>query len=727
MKKICSRGKLLNFIDKGSAGLFLLCELIVMTGCGGKDANVKSIYSIDRQALVRRHIPQLNQPDILSPFSVGNGEFAFTVDFTGLQTFPEFYATGIPLGTMAQWGWHSFPNPQNYTLDQTYEYHNTYGSSVPYAAKQHSEAGQWLRANPHRLHLGRIGFRILGFDSSLLKIEDYQDIHQEEDIWEGIIKSHFKIDGCPVFVETTCHPDIDQIAVRITSELLKSKRIGISLDFPYPALTWGKNSNCWDCPEKHSSKIVSQNSQSVTIERTLDSTQYFVNVQWEGAARFEQIDRHSFLLTIQAKNQFEFTCLFSEKLTATALPNAQKTFAAARSHWRNFWQTGGAIDLSGSKDARAVELERRIILSRYLTAIQCAGSLPPQETGLTCNSWYGKFHLEMHWWHAVHFVLWGHPDLLAKSLAWYEKILPRAKQTAKLQGYEGTRWPKMVAGDGRESPSTIGVFLIWQQPHPIYYAELLYRIRRNTAVLERYKDLVFETAKFMASYAHWDQETGRYVLGPPLIPAQEINHPDSTWNPTFELSYWAFGLKTAEKWRERLDLKRVEKWDQIIAHLSKLPVNNGLYQNAETAMNTFEDNRQRNDHPTLLGAFGMLPNDSVDLAIMNNTLAKVKQSWNWETTWGWDYPLIAITAARVGKPEIAIDALLMDVPKNTYLNNGHNYQSADLPIYLPGNGGLLTAVAMMAAGWDGAPDIPAPGFPHDGNWVVKYEGLNPLP
>jgi protein-glucosylgalactosylhydroxylysine glucosidase len=86
-----------------------------------------------------------------------------------------------------------------------------------------------------------------------------------------------------------------------------------------------------------------------------------------------------------------------------------------------------------------------------------------------------------------------------------------------------------------------------------------------------------------------------------------------------------------------------------------------------------------------------------------------------------------MTAARVGKPEIAIDALLMDVQKNTYLNNGHNYQDKRLTIYLPGNGGLLTATAMMAAGWDGAPEIHAPGFPQDGSWKVKYEGLSPMP
>src|SRR5207237_821739 len=64
-------------------------------------------------------------------------------------------------------------------------------------------------------------------------------------------------------------------------------------------------------------------------------------------------------------------------------------------YWKNFWLTGSAVDFSGSKDPRAKELERRIVLSQYLTAIQCSGSTPPQETGLTTNSWYGKFHLEM--------------------------------------------------------------------------------------------------------------------------------------------------------------------------------------------------------------------------------------------------------------------------------------------------------------------------------------------
>jgi hypothetical protein len=289
------------------------------------------------------------------------------------------------------------------------------------------------------------------------------------------------------------------------------------------------------------------------------------------------------------------------------------------------------------------------------------------------------------------------------------------------------RWPKMVSVDGREGPSAIGVFLIWQQPHPIYYADLLYRLKKDKGILERYKDIVFFTADFMASFARWDEKTGRYLLVSPLVPAQEIYGPKEIANPAFELAYWNFGLRTAQLWRERLGLSRVEKWDQVLRNLAQLPKKNGLYQNAEASRNTFEDPAQRRDHPMLLGAFGMLPNDSIDIEKMQNTLNKVMQSWDWQSTWGWDFPLIAMTAARVGKPEIAIRALMLDVQKNTFLNNGHNYQDDRLPVYLPGNGGLLTAVAMMAAGWDGAPDIDAPGFPKDGNWVVKHEGLFPPP
>jgi hypothetical protein len=130
----------------------------------------------------------------------------------------------------------------------------------------------------------------------------------------------------------------------------------------------------------------------------------------------------------------------------------------------------------------------------------------------------------------------------------------------------------------------------------------------------------------------------------------------------------------------------------------------------------------------MVAAFGVLPQTPlVEPAIMKRTYDHVLEQWDWQSTWGWDYPMLAMTAARLGRPDKAVDALFIESLKNKYLANGHNYQSSRLPLYLPGNGGLLTAVAMMAAGWDDGPDHRAPGFPSDGKWNILFEGLKRMP
>ena len=132
------------------------------------------------------------------------------------------------------------------------------------------------------------------------------------------------------------------------------------------------------------------------------------------------------------------------------------------------------------------------------------------------------------------------------------------------------------------------------------------------------------------------------------------------------------------------------------------------------------------DHPAVLGAYGMINgNGFVDTTIMKKTFNYVWNHWNWKETWGWDFPLTAMTATRLHLPEKAVDALFMDVKTNTYLNNGHNYQDNRLRIYLPGNGALLSAVAMMCAGFDGN-HIINPGFPKNGKWKVRWENLKPI-
>ncbi len=685
---------------------------------------------IERHALVSRHNPVLRAFDPESPLSVGNGEFAFTADVTGLQTFAELYEGTIPLGTLAQWGWHTAPNPNRWSMDKfRYEEFASPGRRVGYADIPNDERTpeiEWLRANPHRLHLGRVGFRLLKADGTRARPRDLTAIEQTLDLWNGVLESRFDLEGETVRVQTICHPGRDTLAVRVESPLLRRGRIGIEIRFPYG--TGQPTAADWSRPDAHETRLTESAPGRVVFARKVDGDAYAVAARWTPAGTLAGPAKHEFLLTApKDAGALELVLAFAPKLAGQEPPSFDGTRAAAREHWASFWTTGGAIDLSGSKDPRWRELERRIVLSQYLTAIQCAGSSPPQETGLTFNSWEGKFHLEMHWWHAVHFALWGRPELLERSLDFYTRILPRARATARRQGYRGARWPKMTSPSGEESPSSIGPFLIWQQPHPIYYAELAYRARPERATLDRFKEVVFETADFMASFAAWDEGSRRYVLGPPLQCAQEVFPKERTFNCTYELVYWRWGLETAQEWRGRLGQPRNAGWDRVLAGLAPPVAKDGKYLLAETAPESYTDPRWARDHPAVTAAFGVLPGNGVDRETMRQTLHWVFEHWDWPTTWGWDYPMVAMTAARLGEPGRAVDALLLDTPKNRYRLNGHNHQRPGLTIYLPGNGGLLTAVAMMAGGWDGAPEKHAPGFPDDGQWTVRWEGLRPMP
>ncbi|WP_233095870.1 glycoside hydrolase family 65 [Alicyclobacillus sp. SO9] len=692
---------------------------------------------IDRYALVKRHNPVIERFDKYSSLTLGNGEFAMTVDATGLQTFPEVYADGgVPLGTMSNWGWHTGPNVNDYTMENfplTYlETFNGRKIGFPYSdwLNKKDPHAEWLRNNPHRLHLGMLKFRFLSTDGSAVSHEEITNIHQTLDLWTGSIESHFRVLGQDVFVHTVCHPHVDLIGVHCESDLIRLGQLAIELHFPYGSpFTSGAD---WNHPESHETRVIQgkSNHPRTDFERVLDEDRYYVSTHMsDGQMKQSNRDCHKFVfLPTQSNSAMEFVCRFSPSPTAADdLPDFATVQNKAEEHWKLFWESGGAVDLSDSTDVRASELERRIVLSQYLTAVNSSGSVPPQESGLIHNSWAGKFHLEMHWWHAVHFALWNRPELLEKSMTWYKRILPQARQVAHKQGYDGVRWPKCVATDGVNAPCYIEHFLIWQQPHPIYYAELLYRTNPTRELLQQYQEIVFESASFMASFAAWDEKRKRYVLGPPLAPAQEIYDHTITMNSPLELTYWEFGLETAQSWRQRLGLPRDKKWDAVLRNLSPLPTYDGVYVGSEVHPDTFTDKVGVKDHPTMVAPLGMLPGENADAETMRKTLQKVLDEWNWDHTWGWDYPMLAMTAARLGEGHLAVDLLLIERGKNRYLPNGHNFQHGGLPVYLPGNGGLLTAVAMMASGWDNGPESSAPGFPQDGTWKIRYEGLSRMP
>ncbi len=692
---------------------------------------VISQTKIDRKALVQRHTVLVTKPDTLASLSVGNGRFAFTTDITGLQTFPTEYSRGVSLGTQSEWGWHSFIDTIGYKRSEALKTYHLNGRDITYSVQWNSPernkaASDWFRQNPHRLQLGSVGLDIQLANGSMAGLNDIKDIRQELNMYTGEIKSHFTVEGIPVDVSTFGHQQEDAIAAKIISPLLLRGSLKINVRFPYPTGDWIDEGANYANVQRHTSSIQNSSKGGVVLKHQLDTTIYYAALKWDGTATAGQKQPHYFLITPSRSNTFSFSCKFANS-AGNNVPSYAQTRANNFKAWPSFWNSGAAVDFSGSTDKRAFELERRVILSQYLLRVQEAGDFPPQETGLTYNSWYGKPHLEMHYWHSGQYPLWNRMDLLERSLGWYKNVYGIAKGIAERQGFEGVRWQKMTDNEGQEVPSSVGAFLIWQQPHFIYFAELAYRDKPGAAQLHKYKDLVFATADFMASYPFYEKQKDRYILGKGVIPAQERFKAEETFNPTYELVYWHWALKTAGEWRKRLNLAPNPKWNEVLQKLSKLPVQNNLYLATESATDSYTNPEFKTDHPSVLGALGMMPlTGQVDTAIMRNTFDWIWKNWSWKDTWGWDFPMVAMTATRLGMPDKAVDALLMNIQTNTYLPNGHNYQDDRLRIYLPGNGGVLAAVAMMCAGYDGN-TVANPGIPKDGTWKVRWEGLKKMP
>ncbi len=724
---------------------------------------------IDRHALVTRHNVVLDRADPHAPLMVGNGNLAFTADITGLQTFPERYSSLAPLLTMAQWAWHSFPNPNHFTEadglvqvpvpgrgEQSYPWIRDWG------ALKTNPALNWLRENPHRFSLGRVALALTHADGSPAVFADLTGTRQTLDLWTGTLTSRFSFDGQPVVVVTRVESAFDTVMVSIRSPLVANGRIGVEVRYPGVALNLNPDPEDWAHDDLHQTKVLSRSPGRMLVERRIDGTLYYSGIAAANAT-VSEAGPHRFRVLARSGEQLAVQIGFGR--TRAAIGNADYDAAATvtASHWRAFWSYGGAIDFSGSTDPRAPELERRVVLSQYLSAINEAGEVPPQEEGLFSNSWNGKFHLEVHGLHSGHWATWGRPELLERSLAWYLATLPTAEALARRHHVEGAWWTKMAGPEGRNSPSTVNPFIMWQQPNPIWMAELVWRAHPDRATLARYATLVDQTAKLLASWPRWDKAGRRYVLGPPIIPVQENHPPLTTINPAYELAFFRWGLETAQKWRERQGLTRVAAWDKVIAGLAPLPQRDGLYLPVETAPDFWRtaasdacrghadaDACLNRDHPSFLMALGLIPGRA-DPETMRRTLRATETDWDLRQTWGWDFPVIAMTAARLGEREDAVDWLFRDLPNNhwgvsgmtprVHLDaekqligpagaaagtgpDGRGYARA-AETYFPSNGSLLLAVGMMAAGWDGSKG-PAPGFPRQG-WKVRVEGIRALP
>ncbi|KAI9649216.1 hypothetical protein NHQ30_001784 [Ciborinia camelliae] len=338
--------------------------------------------SIQRQKIVQTYNVHRNSSSTTTPLQVGNGNFAFGVDVTGLQTFS-------PFATMSTWGWHNFslPTTPNQTSVEDFTGLDwwTHGRLVNYDQPNPAEAdiSNWLIQNPQRLNLGNIGF---WFVNANIVEGDLEGKSQVLDLWSGVITSTFVYNGSLVHVEVSAAPESNTVIINVESELLSSGSLGLFFDFPYPDINKfdAPFVGVWNAPSKHSTFLDVAGSKAI-IQHTLDNTSYCFTASWQGTGQVSGPEEgtHRYFFRTPGSNNLRMTGMFSDikncsKAGNISSPSVADLTESSKSWWQSYWESGAFIDLSSVDSVNATELQRRIVLSQYLLAINSASDFPPQ-------------------------------------------------------------------------------------------------------------------------------------------------------------------------------------------------------------------------------------------------------------------------------------------------------------------------------------------------------------
>lgn len=363
---------------------YQLALLIVFLCAVQLRAASTSAPTIDRHGLVSRFNPTRNASNPNTPMQVGNGFFAFGADVTGLQTF-------FPFAIMSDWGWKNDSLPTGMTPDDILTYRGVVWDGVQYMFDGPEPMQQWLISNPNRVNLGRVGlvFRDPSGKVQNISEADLDDIHQELDLWTGVIMSQFVYQGEQISVKTYSSQNTSAVAVEVDSPLLQKGQLSLFLDFP-----WNDGSQKFEAPfvgtwnntDNHTTSLETGNGTPLhaqaQIEHTLVTSKFITSI---GATAKFTISRDSpashryNVFPDQSTGPLSVVIAFDLEQPASILTFEEIVDDSTKT-WEDYWLNSGFVDLlTGSTDSRAEELQRRTILSRYLMRVNEAGHTPPQE------------------------------------------------------------------------------------------------------------------------------------------------------------------------------------------------------------------------------------------------------------------------------------------------------------------------------------------------------------
>jgi len=287
-------------------------------------------------------------------------------------------------------GWHTIPNPSG-------QGPSIFGwlctipmgarSGMPPARQGRRPLFNWLRENPHRLHLGKIGFAIE-------KPGDVAATVQTLDLWTGTLRSEFQWNGQRVVVETACHPQLDLLAVRVRG------RVPVTFEFPYGSAPWTPPTGTIRKAPEHGNGPRREPARPSPVSSTAIDTPS--GIAWQTAGEMKREGPHRFVFAAGGGTGWISSVSFGGPAGKPLhYPPPKKLWRPAAKHWSGFWSGGGAVDLSG-KPRPARSRTRAPHRAFSIPDGHSVRRLAPRrrKPASPATVWYGKFHLEMHFWHA---------------------------------------------------------------------------------------------------------------------------------------------------------------------------------------------------------------------------------------------------------------------------------------------------------------------------------------
>lgn len=594
--------------------------------------------------VVNRYDRYLNKIDVKNPLSVGNGDLAFTADITGTHTLFDLYED-IPLSIISNKLW------IKKDVTEELKYDDVYGKKYMLYKKNQGDLFDKKRRYPHKFNL--MHFIIL-YKGSKLDYSKIKSINQKLDLYEGILYSSFIYDGQNVNTKLFIFQDHDEIVFQMNS----STDFSLMLKPLYPSYEKkGYIDNNVDF------KI---NKDSIYL-RYDDENEYTLKYQSN-----EKLLQNGACIVINNASNLSLNIAIDEIKPGTLMDS--------------FWNEDNGIIIDNDK------LVERMVLSKYLLKVNSSGIYPPAESGLTYNNWNSKFHLEMHLIHSLWLIYDNHLDLLLKSFDYYLSIYETSKLRAQENDYKGIRFPKMTSPDGLDSPSNIGPLLVWQEPHIVFMLQEIYRIYKREDLLFKYESLINGVIDFMISYLTINENSIEMLE--PLLECCESIEVRKCHNPMFEVEYFRYVLSKQKE--IDLILYGKERYDYYfyVNNLIKPKISNNVYLKTHDMQNEMD---MYPDHPTETFSYSFFKSKIINKDVMKSTLDFVINNLDLSSYWGWDFPLMGMTAINLGYIELGIKICTMDALNNNYLYNGHNTSNrSDLKIYLPGNGAFLLFYKLLS-------------------------------